>query len=52
LHRLEDYSFGDIAQRMGIKERMVRRYVTNALVYLRLRREVVSSADAWRQVHA
>jgi RNA polymerase sigma-70 factor (ECF subfamily) len=52
LHRLEDHSFSDIAQRMGIKERMVRRYVTNALVYLRLRREGVSRADAWRQVHA
>jgi RNA polymerase sigma factor (sigma-70 family) len=52
MHRLEDYSFADIAKRMGIKERMVRRYVTNTLMYLRLRREGVSSADAWRQVHA
>jgi RNA polymerase sigma-70 factor (ECF subfamily) len=52
LHRLEDYSFTDIAKHMGIKERMVRRYVTHTLVYLRLRREGVSSADAWRQVHA
>jgi RNA polymerase sigma factor (sigma-70 family) len=52
LHRLEDCSFTDIAKRMGIKERMVRRYVTNTLVYLRLRRAGVSSADAWRQVHA
>jgi RNA polymerase sigma factor (sigma-70 family) len=52
LHRLEDHSFADIAGHMGIKERMVRRYVTNTLVYLRLRREGVSSADSWRQVHA
>ena len=52
LHRLEDHSFADIAGHMGIKERMVRRYVTNTLVYLRLRREGVSSADSWRQVQA
>jgi RNA polymerase sigma factor (sigma-70 family) len=51
LHRLEDHSFADIARHMGIKERMVRRYVTNTLVYLRLRRAGVSSADAWRQLH-
>jgi RNA polymerase sigma factor (sigma-70 family) len=52
LHRLEDHSFADIARHMGIKERMVRRYVTNTLVYLRLRRAGVSRADAWRQLHA
>ena len=51
LHRLEDHSFADIARHMGLKERMVRRYVTNTLVYLRLRRAGVSSADAWRQLH-
>ena len=28
LHRVEDESFEDIAHRMGLKERMVRRYVT------------------------
>jgi RNA polymerase sigma factor (sigma-70 family) len=52
LHRLEDYSFVDIAKNMGIKERMVRRYVTNTLLYLRLRREGVPSPQAWRQIHA
>jgi RNA polymerase sigma factor (sigma-70 family) len=52
LHRLEEHSFADISEHMGIKERMVRRYVTNTLVYLRLRRAGVSSADAWRQLHA
>jgi DNA-directed RNA polymerase specialized sigma24 family protein len=50
LHRLEDYSFSDIALRMGIRERMVRRYVTNTLVYLRLRRAGISSTASWRQV--
>jgi RNA polymerase sigma factor (sigma-70 family) len=52
LHRLEDFSFADIAEHMGIKERMVRRYVANTLVYLRLRRAGVPSGDAWRQIHA
>jgi RNA polymerase sigma factor (sigma-70 family) len=51
LHRFEDQSFPDIAHQMGIKERMVRRYVTNTLVYLRLRRAGVSSTDSWSQLH-
>jgi RNA polymerase sigma-70 factor (ECF subfamily) len=49
-HRVDDESFEDIARGMHLKERMVRRYVANALVYLRLRREGVSAAEAWRQV--
>jgi RNA polymerase sigma factor (sigma-70 family) len=52
LHLLDDGSFEDIAQHMGIKERMVRRYVTNTLLYLRLRREGLSSAASWRQVQS
>jgi RNA polymerase sigma-70 factor (ECF subfamily) len=52
LHRLEDYSFADIARHMGLKERMVRRYVTNTLFYLRLRREGVPSTHAWRRIQA
>lgn len=52
LHRLDEQPFDEIAQRMGLKERMVRRYVTNALLYLRLRREGESPAQAWRQVHS
>jgi RNA polymerase sigma-70 factor (ECF subfamily) len=52
LHRLEDQPFEEIAREMGLKERMVRRYVTNALLYLRLRREGRSPAQAWQQVHA
>jgi RNA polymerase sigma factor (sigma-70 family) len=52
LHRLEDQSFEDIARQMGIKDRMVRRYVTNALLYLRLRREGRSPMQAWQQVHS
>jgi DNA-directed RNA polymerase specialized sigma24 family protein len=52
MHRLEDRSFADIAGLMGIKERMVRRYVTNSLAYLRLRREGVSGEIAWQQIHS
>jgi RNA polymerase sigma factor (sigma-70 family) len=52
LHRLEDQPFEEIARQMGLKERMVRRYVTNALLYLRLRREGKSPAQAWQQVHS
>ncbi len=52
LHRLEDQSFEDIARQMGIKDRMVRRYVTNALLYLRLRREGRSPMQAWQQVQS
>jgi RNA polymerase sigma factor (sigma-70 family) len=52
LHRLEDHSFTDIALHMGIKERMARRYVTNTLLYLRLRREGVSRAHSWRKLQS
>jgi RNA polymerase sigma-70 factor (ECF subfamily) len=52
LHRLEDQPFEEIARQMGLKERMVRRYVTSALLYLRLRREGRSPAQAWQQVHS
>jgi RNA polymerase sigma factor (sigma-70 family) len=52
LHRLEDQPFDEIGRHMGLKERMVRRYVTNALLYLRLRREGRSPVQAWQQVHS
>jgi RNA polymerase sigma factor (sigma-70 family) len=51
-HRVDDESFQEIGLRMCLKERMVRRYVTNALIYLRLRREGVTAADAWRQLQS
>lgn len=52
LHRLEERPFEQIAEQMGIKERMARRYVANALLYLRLRREGASASDAWRNLHS
>lgn len=51
-HRVEDQSFDEIARTMGLKDRMVRRYVTNTLLYLRLRREGLTPAAAWRQVQS
>ncbi len=52
LYRVEEKSFEEIARRMGLKDRMVRRYVTNALLYLRLRREGETAEDAWRRVQS
>jgi DNA-directed RNA polymerase specialized sigma24 family protein len=37
LHRVEGISQLDVSARLGISERMVRRYVTYAMVYCHLR---------------
>jgi len=52
LHRLEEMPFDQIAQKMGVKERMARYYLTNTMVYLRLRLEGVDEDAAWRQIQA
>jgi RNA polymerase sigma-70 factor (ECF subfamily) len=52
LHRVDDESFQEIGLKMRLKERMVRRYVTNALLYLRLRREGVTAQKAWQQLQS
>jgi len=52
LHRLENESFENISRRMDLKERMVRRYVSKAILYLRLRRDGVAANDAWRQIQS
>jgi RNA polymerase sigma factor (sigma-70 family) len=52
LHKLEDRSFQEVAQIMGLTERMVRKYITRALVYVRLRREGLSAAAARKQVNS
>lgn len=36
---------------MGLRPRMVRHYVTLALVYIRLRREGLAPAQAWNRIH-
>lgn len=37
LYRLEEMTCGQVAQRLGLQERMVRRYIARALDYLRTR---------------
>lgn len=46
LHKLEDRPFSEVAHVMGLTERMVRKYVTRALIYVRLRREGICARDA------
>lgn len=50
LHKLEDQPFVEVAEMMGITERMVRKYVARALVYIRLRQEGCAPDDAWQRV--
>jgi RNA polymerase sigma factor (sigma-70 family) len=45
-HRLADLSIGDVARRMKVSERMVRKHIARALVYIRLRREGVPRLSA------
>jgi RNA polymerase sigma factor (sigma-70 family) len=52
LVKLEDHSFPQVAALMRLSERMVRKYVTRALVYIRLRREGNSARDAWSKVQS
>jgi RNA polymerase sigma factor (sigma-70 family) len=52
LHKLEDQSFADVAAVMGITERMVRKYVSRALVYIRLRREGCSAVEAGQSMRS
>jgi RNA polymerase sigma factor (sigma-70 family) len=52
LIKLEDNSFPQAASLMGLSERMVRKYITRALIYIRLRREGDSATDAWNKVQS
>jgi RNA polymerase sigma-70 factor (ECF subfamily) len=52
LRRVEDRSVEDVAAIMGISDRMVRKFIGRALMYVRLRREGYSAADAKAQVRA
>jgi len=49
LIKLEDHSFTQAAGLMRLSERMVRKYITRALIYIRLRREGNSARDAWKK---
>jgi RNA polymerase sigma factor (sigma-70 family) len=50
LHRLEGVPQRDVAARLGFSERMVRRYVTYAMVYCRLRLDGMVADEARRKV--
>ena len=52
LIKLEDNSFTQAASHMQLSERMVRKYITRALIYIRLRREGNSATDAWKKVQS
>jgi RNA polymerase sigma factor (sigma-70 family) len=52
LIKLEDNSFPHAASLMRLSERMVRKYITRALIYIRLRREGHSATDAWNKVQS
>ena len=52
LIKLEDKSFPQAATLMRLSERMVRKYVTRALIYIRLRREGHTAKDAWNKVQS
>lgn len=50
LHKLEDRPFEEVATLMGVSERMVRKFIGRALVYVRLRREGYSATEAKERV--
>lgn len=50
-HCLLEHTFEEVSNRMGVKPRMARHYVTLSLAYIRLRRDGVAPADAWERIH-
>jgi RNA polymerase sigma factor (sigma-70 family) len=50
LHRLDGFTQNEVAMRVAVSERMVRRYVTYAMVYCRLRLDGVAVDEARRKV--
>ncbi|HEY8509658.1 MAG TPA: RNA polymerase sigma factor [Steroidobacteraceae bacterium] len=52
MHKLEDRSFAEVAGLMRVTERMVRKFVSRALVYIRLRREGYSPEKAREMVNS
>lgn len=50
LHRLEGISQSEVARRLGFSERMVRRYVTYAMVYCRLRLDGIAGDQVRQRV--
>jgi len=50
LHRLDDLPQREVAMRLGISERMVRRYVTYVMVYCRLRLDGMPVEQTRREI--
>jgi RNA polymerase sigma-70 factor (ECF subfamily) len=50
LHKLADRSIEEVAALTGLKERMVRRHVRRALVYIYLRCEGHSCEESWKVI--
>ena len=50
LHKLADRPIEEVARLTNLKERMVRRYVRRALVYISLRREGHSPEQSWKVI--
>jgi RNA polymerase sigma-70 factor (ECF subfamily) len=50
MHRVDDLSTSEIAERMGLTDRMVRKYLQRALVYCRLRIGGMPQEDIVRMV--
>lgn len=50
--KLEDRDCEDVAAEMAITVRMVRKYVSHALIYIQLRREGVPARAAWARMKA
>ncbi len=48
LHKIEDRPIEEVAEVMGLKERMVRRHVRRAIVYICLRCEGHSAEASWK----
>ncbi len=52
LHRFKDLSTVEIAERMGVSDRMVRKYIKRTLMYCRFRVEGMSKEEALKEVQA
>jgi RNA polymerase sigma factor (sigma-70 family) len=50
LHRLEGLTQQEVGARLGLSDRMVRRHITYAMLYCRLRLDGMSAAQAVREV--
>lgn len=50
LHRFKDLSTVEVAERMGMTDRMVRKYVKRALLYCRLRSQGMDKAQALKEL--